>query len=167
MRTTRLLSISLALAGGLLVGCSSPELTKSQYVERADKICDDAADGWEELRGPGVGVDTEAEFAELMEEELRMGAELGDQVLNELRDLNPPDTDEREVASMLEALERTVALADRYADALEGGDEAELDRLNEATDDSNFESFQAKAEAYGLNGCAQGRFLSPWEARAG
>ena len=167
MRTRRLLSISLALAAVLLPGCSSPELTKSQFVERAEEVCDEAADGWKELRGSGVGVDTEAEFAQLFEQELRMGAELGSQVLNGLQGLNPPAADEREVASMLEALDRTVALADRYADALESGDEAELDRLNEETDDSDFESFQEKAKSYGLDGCAQGRFLSPWEAMVG
>lgn len=167
MRTRRLLSISLALAAVLVVGCSGPDLTKSQFVERADEICDEAASRWGELRGSGVGVDTEAEFAELFKEELRMGAELGSQVLDGLRDLNAPAADEREIESMLEALDRTVVLANRYADALEAEDEAELDRLNEETDDSDFESFQAKAETYGLDGCAQGKFLSPWEVKAG
>ena len=147
-------------------GCSEAEpLSRSEFARQADEICRDVAGRWDEVEPPVVEQPvTEEGFAELMAFEMETGRTFGGEVLDRVGALNPPPSLEPRVDRMLDALGRIVDDLDAYAAALEGRNEAELERLGETVDEGNQEVFQAEAESLGLEACAKGLFLSSWRA---
>jgi len=116
-------------------------LSKSDFIDAADPICEEANAAIEQFAAAGQGVTEADEIADL-----RQG------VIRELQELGPPDEDRGTLDNFLTGMENQVEAGEKIALANERGTdsaefEAELDAAQAET--------LAAAEEYGFEVCGQ------------
>lgn len=149
----------------VLAGCGeSPPLSRSEYAAEGNEVCREVAGRWKDLDVPLEEPVSEDEYVDFVAWDMRMGNELGGEVLDRVGALRPPGELEDDAGRMLDALETVLDGLDAYAAAVEIRNDAELERLEEEVDDEDLEVFRREARALGLNVCAKGLFLSSWRA---
>jgi hypothetical protein len=128
MRLMAVLTGVLAMVA-IATGCGggdSERLTKAEFIEQGDAICEQSNN---QIRKE---YEAFAKSNEVKEAELTnaQGAEIGGQILlpnmqtqaEELRELNPPEADEKQIVKMLDALEAGIAKARDEPKSLIGAD---------------------------------------------
>lgn len=145
-------------SSGTTAAASSGEpLTKAEFVERADAICEDRAPEREALQEQAQELAEEInagddqapeELADLLVE----AADHAEQEFSELRALVPPSSDATRVNSMLYAAGSQVALTREGAEDLRNGD---FEAFTEVTENSSEIKDRASriARAYGMEVC--------------
>lgn len=165
MRPTRLLVLALVTAGALLMaacGSDAEALSKPEFIEQADAICQASQDEAEPLFD-AVFADLEdidfddpaneglifTRFAEAMQEV----EPIFERQLDDIRALEPPAEDkefiEELIADQEEALTRFVATLDAAA----AGDEAARAAVD--GDEDPFDDVDRRAREYGLTVCGE------------
>lgn len=129
-------SASALALGAILVGCggSSEPLTKAEFVEEAQSICQNAESQQSEALKDAANSDSG--LAQLTLAALPPVQDMAE----ELADLNPPPRDAKKVDAIVEAVEAGVA----EVKADPGDTTAAIEAFAEAN---------KLAEAYGLTGC--------------
>jgi hypothetical protein len=132
----------------------SGALTKAEFIQRADAICQ---------AGHEEGEPLVAEFQEAQQagdaakaaDLLRQAADVADEEAGELRDLEPPPADADILDDYISAGETTIQTGRDLADAIDAGDTQAVqvlsDRFNEQTSTT-----QGIAQGYGFKVCGQG-----------
>lgn len=161
MRRVRLLLVpAFALGAGLLIsacgGDSSPEtpivvptetqsgssaLSKAEFIAQADSSCKEANAAIEQFAASGQGLTEAGQIADL-----RKG------VVDQIRQLGPPDEDRATLDQFISATEDEVSAGQKIALAEQrGADTAEF----EAELDSAKSDAEAAASSYGFQECGQ------------
>lgn len=141
------LIVAASLAALAFAACGGDDtLSKEEYIERADEICEDID---RQIRELGEPEDPEA-FEELVEE----GTEITNNGLERLRELEPPEEDRDQINRMLNKIEEAVELLPEIQEALEDRDVEELQRLQTQVQAAANEA-QEIAEDYGFEQCAR------------
>ncbi|MDQ4144101.1 MAG: hypothetical protein M3198_10240 [Actinomycetota bacterium] len=140
------------VAGGLLVlflaaacGEEDETLSKAEYVRQANSICAAGQQDFDRL--------FETDFPATREQLpafFQKAAPIGKKQMSDLRGLEAPEGDEREVEAMLRAGDRAVADFERATTDVAFGA-----RLFQQEGGKNIEDFENKAAAYGLTRCRE------------
>lgn len=121
-------------------------LSKGEFIEQADDICEDIDEQIEDLGQPE---DREG-FEELVEE----GTEITDDGLERLRALEPPPEDRDQINRMLDKIEEAVELLPQIQEALQDQDVEALQRLQTQVQAAAGDA-QMIADDYGFEQCAR------------
>jgi len=168
MQPMRRLGASLATLPILLIaGCggadeqavavaTGPELTKSEWIEQADKICATSADDgsleaeYDRLRGEPASQKVQRELAEVF----RTGGAEVEEMAERLRLLRPPADDQQVVERFLSGVEKIATSLTLVADATEDTDLATTEK-EDAWGDLILALLRASSQAqrYGLRVC--------------
>jgi hypothetical protein len=153
-------SDSDSTAAETTAGGSGEALTKAEFIEQADGICEDHASEREELQEQAAALADEVnsgddqareELADLLAE----AAGSAEAEYDELRGLTPPPSDAARIDTMLSTAQGQVALTEEAADALRDKDYKTFTALTVETG-----KIKAKASsiavAYGLEVCGSG-----------
>ncbi|MGI9602671.1 MAG: hypothetical protein ACR2QE_12350 [Acidimicrobiales bacterium] len=153
-------AIVLAIAAGAC-GSDAEALTKSEYIEQADAICQSVDDEiapmfdefFSDLESQGIDLEAEMPTDTVFVGYARVWNEMvsaWDDSLQDLRALGKPEGDEKMLERLLDDLESALADSVVVVDAAADGSEA--DRL--AMEDYDpFHDVNARARVYGLAVC--------------
>jgi hypothetical protein len=157
--------LTSTVAAGLLFascGIQSEPLTKSEFVEQANAICQSTNDRveplFDEVYAGLEDVDFDdpdnqfllfERFNEAMDEVLPIMEEQ----LDDIRDLEPPSEDEELIDTLIDDQEAAIAEFAVLMNAAAGGDEAALAELD--TDEDAFDEIDRRARDYGLTVCGE------------
>jgi hypothetical protein len=139
-----IIAIGIVVAACLVAGCGSSDdgtataaVTKAEFVEQAEAICNKAQEeggksriAWEKTNGEELGFERSIKF--ILGPALKQEAE-------ELQALKVPAEDKAKVAKMIDNLSK--------------GANSFTAEGSKAKATSNFETFQSEAKAYGLEAC--------------
>lgn len=141
-RTNRIVGGSLA-AVVLLSACSGG-LSREEFVSQADEICASAEDRFNELDQPT----TAAELEGFVEE----AGDVMDELLGDLRELEPPDDIAEQVDEMLTNLEAAV---DRFPELVDAASSQDLDEVQTVTTEiqEKTDAANTAAQDIGLDQC--------------
>lgn len=143
--------IVAALALVALAACSQG-LSKEEFIEQADRLCRAADEKSEELEPPRTP-DALDEFA--------AGAkEITDELVRQLRGLEPPADDVDVIDEMIERIESAMALLPEIQDATEQRDTQEIERLVAQLREDASEANRI-ARDYGLEDCGRAEPATP------
>lgn len=135
------------------------ELTKSEWIAKADAICAQEQRQEKPLKAEFESRRQEPEqspeqlkaLADTTRELLRLVSnEVGD-----LRQLQPPAADRETVEEMLMTVDGSVPLGEEFADAIEAGDSAEIEATAQRIEQNSAKG-QGLAQGYGLKVCGSG-----------
>ena len=132
-----------AVAATALAACSD-ETSKEDFIAAADDVCRDADAKIQEIGSPRSG----DEIFDYVDD----AREISQDLVSDLRALDPPEADTEEIGEMIDGLERATDLLEPLAQATIDRDAMELEELQQEitqiTDDvSEF------AEEYGFEAC--------------
>lgn len=144
-RRTRLIAVA-SLAALAFASCGGDALSKEEFIEQADEICEDIDSQIQELGEP----QNPEEFEALIEE----GTEITNDGLERLRDLEPPAEDRDRINRMLDKIEEAVEQLPEIREALETRDVEALQRLQTEVQAAANEA-QTIADDYGFQQCAR------------
>ncbi len=161
MRTTPIRAIAIA-AGLLVAGCGADggdPLTKAEFVEQANAICQTSADEAEPIveaifaglgeGDPSVDGTIFVRWADAMDELVP----LFEQQLDDIRALEPPADDQEFIETLLADQRAAIAEFDRLIDAAAAGDVTARAALD--SDDDLFDDIDRRAREYGLTVCGE------------
>jgi ABC-type Na+ efflux pump permease subunit len=138
-----LVTVAIAAACG---GGSAGELTKDQWIARADAVCAALAEELQAVPEPRTPVE--------IGEAGRQVFEIASRRLAELRDLPPPAADAAAIDEMLDAFEKVVTVSRQFTEAIAAGDEEAAAELFPQLEHRSREA-EGLAEAYGLHVCGK------------
>jgi hypothetical protein len=140
-----------ALVATLAGACSSGGSSKEDFIEAADAVCREADEAIREVGAPRVveGID------EYVDEATRIGEEL----LDDLGDLEIPEGDAGAVQPMIDGIEEALGLLEPLADAIVDRDEKAIADLQQEAEQVT-EKISEAAESYGFETCG-GKVLQP------
>lgn len=141
----QLARIVAALALVAFSACSQG-LSKEEFIEQADQICEEADAKSEELAPPR----TPEEF----EDFAGQAREITDQLVRDLGELEPPEGDAEVIQRMLDRIETTIALLPDIQEATAQRDTQEVERLVTQLREQASEANQI-AQGYGLKVCGR------------
>lgn len=145
-RGLRLVAV-VSLAALALSACGGDgALSKDEFIEQADEICEDIDQQIAELGEP----ENREAFEELVDE----GTEITADGLERLRALEPPAEDRDQINRMLDKIEEAVELLPEIQVALEDRDVEALQTLQSEVQAAASEA-QTIAEDYGFEQCAR------------
>jgi hypothetical protein len=145
-RGLRLVAV-VSLAALALSACGGDgALSKDEFIEQADEICEDIDQQIAELGEP----ENREAFEELVDE----GTEITNDGLERLRALEPPAEDRDQINRMLDKIEEAVELLPEIQVALEDRDVEALQTLQSEVQAAASEA-QTIAEDYGFEQCAR------------
>jgi len=153
MRRRSLLLCTTLAASAVGAGCGGGGsggggggITKAEFVKRADAVCAKASADVNALGTPKSIRD----LGRLSDKAKGIAAK----EVADVRALGAPKGDETQVRAMLAAVERSIAVIGRVAEAAKAGNSAKVQQiLTEAQTDT--ERARRLAQAYGLKRCAQ------------
>jgi hypothetical protein len=150
-----------------LAGCGedAEAITKDEFVERADAVCREAQDEFDE-----VFESMWAEFEDLDEndatDQQQMFVALDETMdavvprmhtmADELRELGAPEGDEELLSELLADLDAAIDEFDAMTDAAVAGDEAAREYLDGEGDPAAIDIVNRRAQDYGLDVCGAG-----------
>jgi hypothetical protein len=164
MRRSRVLTLALVAAGGLLVaacGSDAEPLSKPEFIAQANAICqasfDETEPMFEALFGdedfdPDDPANEEAVyvlFAEAMDEI----EPILDQQLDDIRALEPPAADKELIESIIADQDAALTEFIRMIDDAAAGDETSRAQLENNEDDDLFDDVDQQSLDYGLTVC--------------
>lgn len=132
-----------ALATTSFAACSDGS-SKAEFVAAADDACREADDAIRELGTPRV--------EEGVLDYVEQAGEVSDDLVAELRALDPPEADREEVDGMIDGIERATDLLDPLARATVDRDAEELQELQQEVGQITDEVSEF-AESYGFEVC--------------
>lgn len=132
-----------ALAATALVACSGGS-SKEDFIAAADDACREAD---EDIRAIGT-----PRVEEGIHDYVREAQAISEDLVAELRELEPPEGDEEQVAAMIDGLDRATSLLEPLAQATLDRDAGELEKLQEEVEQTTDEVSEA-AESYGFEVC--------------
>lgn len=145
-RGLRLIAV-VSLAALALSACGgNGALSKEEFIQQADAICEDID---EQIQALGEPQDPE-DFEDLVEE----GTEITNDGLEQLRALEPPAEDSDRINRMLDKIEEAIELLPEIQVALEDRDVEALQELQTQVQAAADEA-QMVAEDYGFEQCAR------------
>lgn len=136
-------------------GDQAESISKSEWIEQADAICTTEQ---EEEKPIEAELEAEGEKAETADQLKKLGGitrellALVDKETEDIRALPVPAGDEATIETMLDKVQSAVPLGEEFADALESGDVAEIERTSQKLE-KNSESAKGMAQSYGLKVC--------------
>lgn len=133
---------SAVLAVTWLTACSGDP--KQDFIDAADAICREADQRIDEVGAPVV----EDEVREYVED----AKEIAGDLVDDLRELEPPEADQERIERMIEGFERSIDLLDPLADAAAEGDTKALQDLQEEVTQVT-EEVSEIARSYGFETC--------------
>lgn len=136
-----------ALAALALAACGGGELSRQQFLERADAICTRVNDELSEIQQPA----SLAELAPVLDEGLVVVRD----AVEDLRELEPPAEMEARVEAWIDKVDEAADELDKAADAARRGDQEAVGLALQAGDDANTEGNE-RARQLGLQSCAVG-----------
>jgi hypothetical protein len=141
-----LILVAALLATFILAACSEDRLSKSEFISRADEICQDINKKSQELGRPSSPEQFD-EFAERGEQVVRDG-------LGRLRELEPPADDEALIARFLKRIEEAADYLPQITNAVQ---ERDVERINDLGLKIQVAANQAQeiASEYGFKECAR------------
>jgi hypothetical protein len=119
-------------------------LTKAEFIERADAICEDTERRIQALEPPATTNDLDEYAASI--------GEIGDEGIRELRALQPPPGDLVRIRNFIGDIESSVELLPAYARAAQQRDGEQLGRIETRLQDIADQS-RAFAQDYGFRRC--------------
>lgn len=136
--------MAATLAATMLGACTDDSVSKEEFVDAADEVCREADEAIRDIGQPRV----EEDVLDYVKEARAISEEL----VADLRALEPPADDEEEIDRMIDGLERATNLLEPLAQASIDGNATELEELQleveRITDEVNED-----AEAYGFQTC--------------
>lgn len=130
----------------VVLGACSGGLTKEEYIEQADQICEEADAKTAEIQPPKTPQELEG-FVDQAEE-------VTAQLLRDLRDLEPPEEGRETIEQMLAKIEEAMGYLPEIEEAARQRNTQELasiaQRLQSAASEAN-----ELAQEYGLEKCGQ------------
>jgi hypothetical protein len=162
MNRARHLTATLSATAVILVACGSDAepLTKEQFIEQADAICQHTSDViepimtrfWSDFEGEEDATVDDAVFVRFDELFGEVTPHF-EQQLSDLRDLEPPEGDRDAVSVLLNSFEGGIDTINEVIDDAVGGDDAARERLG--SDDDPFDEANQLAREYGLSVCGE------------
>ena len=128
------------------LGACSEGLSKDEFIEQADQICEEADAKSEELAPPR----TPEQFEDFADQ----AREITDQLVQDLGELEPPEGDADVIDQMLDRIETTIALLPDIQEATAKRDTQEVERLAGELRDQASEANRI-AQEYGLKVCGR------------
>lgn len=142
MQIVRIVLVSALVA---LTACSSA-LSKEEFIEQADQICQEADEQTQDLQPPR----TPDALAEFVAEAQKVTEDL----LDRLRELEPPDADQEVIDSLLATIEEAMAYLPQIQQAAEERDLQAINRLGQELQRTAANANQI-ARDYGLEKCGR------------
>ncbi len=142
MQIVRIVLVSALVA---LTACSSA-LSKEEFIEQADQICEEADEQTQDLQPPR----TPDALAEFVAEAQKVTEDL----LDRLRELEPPDADQEVIDSLLATIEEAMAYLPQIQQAAEERDLQAINRLGQELQRTAANANQI-ARDYGLEKCGR------------
>jgi hypothetical protein len=131
---------------------TTPQLSKREFVERADAICAEANAAIANLATSGV---TDPTLLVVQEREITSG------MLGSVRTLGVPSGDEATLSAYFAAVQNQVTILERQQGALQNGDTAAAAAFGAELSAADFEALTA-AQEFGFQRCGQeGEVLVP------
>ena len=128
------------------LGACSEGLSKDEFIEQADRICEEADAKSEELAPPRTPEEFEA-FA-------GRAREITDQLVRDLGELEPPEGDAQVIEQMLDRIQTTIALLPDIQEATAARNTQEVERLVTQLREQASEANRI-AQEYGLKVCGR------------
>ncbi|MDQ3951551.1 MAG: hypothetical protein M3279_01110 [Actinomycetota bacterium] len=132
------------LAATVLGACTEDALSKEEYIDAADEACREADEAIGKMGQPRV---EEGVF-----DYVREARAVSEELVADLRALDPPADDEEQVDRMIDGLERATNLLEPLARASIDRDTQELEELQREVEQVTDEVSEA-AESYGFETC--------------
>jgi len=167
MRTNRIITFALAIgvSGSLLTSCGddTEALSKSEFVEQADAICQTATETLDPIFEAVFEVfdDVDPEDAanenlvfERFAEAAVQAEGVWSKMASDIRGLQEPDEDHDLIETLLDDLESSVEDLVATTAAAASGDPAAMQAISNDTDDP-FADVNRRAREYGLAVCGQ------------
>jgi hypothetical protein len=133
------------LAVLVVAGCGGGELSRDEFKQEANAICDRVNEELGEVGTP--------ESLEDLATTLDEGIVVVRDAIAELRDLEPPSEIEGEVAAWIDQVEKALLELEKARDAADDNDQSAVGLALQSADDANNEGNQ-RAAALGLTTCA-------------
>ena len=167
MRTERIITLALVVgvSGASLSSCGdeAEALSKPEFVEQADAICQAADDeitpifdaafegfedlDWDDPANEGLIFDKFAEAAS-------QAGPIWHQSADDIRDLNEPEEDRELIGTLLDDLDEAVNELVETTAAAADGDEAAMRAIDEGTEDP-LDDVNRRAREYGFTVCGE------------
>lgn len=126
-----------------LAACSSGG-SKEDFVAAADDVCREADEAITAIGRPRVEED--------VLEYVREAGEISDELVADLRELEPPEEDREQIDQMIDGLERATSLLQPLAQATVDRDADKLQELQQEVEQTTDEVSEI-AESYGFEVC--------------
>lgn len=167
MRRTTIALSGIVLAAAWLGGCGddTEQISKPEFVERANAICQEVHDEldpvWEAMWAEVGDSDVESPadqgqifvaFGEVMDATVPAMHEMAD----DLRGLGAPAGDEELLETLFDDLDAAIDEFAAMVDAAAAGDEAAREYLDGEGDDAAIDVVNRRAQDYGLEVCGAG-----------
>jgi hypothetical protein len=154
-------TIVIGIASGLvlgLAGCGDSggggQLSQEEFVKQADAICTDANKQQDAIDVPDLSSQPTDEQLDQFADALDQGVDLTRDQIDELRDLNPPESADAEWGKAVDELDASMDDVEKASGAARDGDTAGLAKsLNDASAKSD--SATQRAKDLGLKVCSQ------------
>jgi len=155
------IALVLGVGGALLTSCGDDveALSKPEFIEQANAICQIASDEAEPL----FETVFEDEFDDLDQDEILVRfAELAvqikpiwQQMTDDIRDLAEPDEDRDLIETLMDDFDAAVDDFEETAAAAADGDQAAIQALDDDDNDDPFDDLNRRAREYGLTVCGE------------
>ena len=142
-RTARIVAAAV-VAATVLGACTDDSVSKEEFIDAADEACREADEAIGAIGQPRVGED--------VLEYVREARAISEELVADLRALDPPADGEEQVDGMIDGLERATNLLEPLAQASIDRDAQELQQLQEEVEEVTDEVSEA-AESYGFETC--------------
>ena len=142
-RTARIVAAA-GLAATVIGACTGDSVSKEDFVDAAEAACREADEAITAIGQPRV--------EEGVLDYVREAQAISEELVSDLRALDPPEGDEETIEEMIDGLERATNLLEPLAQATLDRDAQELAELQQEIEQITDE-VSATAESYGFETC--------------
>ena len=136
--------LATAVLSAMVFGACGGGLSKEEYIEQADEICQDAQDEFNEMEQP--------QSLDELEPFVNEARDRTEELIGKLRDLEPPEEIADQAETMLDNLDEAVGRFPDLLDAAEDQDVEEIQAIN-ADIQENVDAANEAAQDIGLEEC--------------